>query len=278
MNYTVTIPNDIKDDERIVLPISMNQPLERGEKLNSILKSLTNAGYKEQTTILICDYLNRHNCNSESDSLIQGQNFIKDHHDMLSGFKLWHWADFIESCGEKFISTLSEIKKASSEGTRFYNKIVKTWQKCLSADQSLESSVLYQQEEYAAILCMTMFDHLIYPKRITNGIAQLYSQFQGKKPTYHHIKISEHKKNDESIKKSESIHVTKDRRHVHVAFRALLDHAEQLLKSSELSTKSKQVFGEEMENLLMSHQLISSEISELFTKNCEFEEQKVAIN
>lgn len=113
-------------------------------------------------------------------------------------------------------------------------------------------------EEYAAVLCMEEFDHLLYPKRITNGLAYLYNYFSGKKPQYHHVKISEIKavaQGDLFINVNQTPH-KKDRRHIHIAFRALLEHMDSLLASGELSDKAKKLFAEEAENVLMAHGLL----------------------
>lgn len=258
MEYIASIPSNINSNETIVLPISMSQPLERGKKLESILTALKENGYQKQTTILVCDYLNRHNCKEDSESLRQGKEFIEDHVDILEGFNVIHWADFIQNCGDDFIRKLNDICEKSPEQSRFYNKMKKTWEKCLSATQSLESSILYQREEYAAVLCMSQFDYLLYPKRITNGLAYLYNHFSEKKPQYHHVKISEKNKVNK-IDCHKSIKESSERRHLHVAFRAIIDHVDYLLKSNEMSEKAKKLFAEEMENVLMSHGLGSSE-------------------
>lgn len=257
MDYKVTIPLSIQTTETIVLPISMYQPLEQGEKLQSTLASLAYHGYKENTTILICDYLNRHNCANGQEAIAQGDTLLAEHKDMLEGFKLVRWATFLNQRQEKFAQALQLIQERSPKGSRFYDKMRKTWEKCLSANHSLDASIAYQQEEYAAILCMDEFDHLIYPKRITNGMAYLYNNFDGHKPVYHQFKIAEIK----APKNPVALVEQKQKRHVHIAFRALLDHAEELLKSNELSDKAKAVFAEEMENLLMSNGLLTEDIS-----------------
>ena len=51
MSFYCTLPQDIKESETIVLPISMNQPLERGERLAAILKSFEEYGYKKRVKI-----------------------------------------------------------------------------------------------------------------------------------------------------------------------------------------------------------------------------------
>ena len=264
MNFHCTLPHDIKKDETIVLPISMNQPLERGERLFSILEAFKACGYMKQVTILVCDYLNRHNCTDEMESLAQGDKFLKDHENELQGFRVIRWKTFLDSIEQvKFSTCLNEIIQKSQVGTKFYNKMKKTWEKCLSATQAFDSSIKYQTEEYASILCMTEFDHLFYPKRITNGMAYLYNYIKGSKPTYHHIKITENKSSlTPPLEHTEDFFIGSiktNRNHIHIAFRALIDHMDALLSSQELSLKAKKVFAEEAENLLMTHCLLDRE-------------------
>lgn len=269
MNYQASIPTDISSNENIVLPISMNQPLERGDSLKAILHAIEVNGYKSQVTILVCDYLNRHNCNDEGEAIKQGDAFIHDHAAILNGYRILRWKEFLDGIeNNKFHDHIKQIQEKGQEGSRFYNKIRKTWEKCLSADQNLDNSIQYQIEEYAAILCMTEFSHLFYPKRITNGMAYLYSFIEGYKPKYHHVKVSQIKSpvQQDGIKNERFFignSTTSDtsRNHIHIAFRGLLDHIDLLLNSSELSSKSKKLFAEEAENLFMKHGL-SGEIFE----------------
>lgn len=257
MDYKSLIPIDISCNDKIVLPISMNQPLERGGHLKSILNAIEINGYKNQTTILVCDYLNRYNCKKEEEAIKQGEEFLQDHAAILVGYNVIRWKDFLAEKKEEFNKHIIEIYEKSQIGSRFYNKIRKTWEKCLSTDQSLDNSIKYQVEEYAAILCMHEFQHLFYPKKMTNAMVYLYSFIEGSKPKYHHIKISRVKNTfSQCDVKNETffignIHSSKN--HMHIAFRGLLEHIEILLKSAELSLKSKKLFVEEVENICMKH-------------------------
>lgn len=259
MKFSAVLPDNITNNETIVLPISMSQPLERGERLAAILKKIEDQGYKDRTTILICDYLNRHNCTTDIEALLQGDSFIDDHKEILDGFKIIKWKEYIQSKCE-FSKRLEEITNISNDNSRFYNRIKKTWEKCLSTSQALSASIKYQREEYAAILCMNDFNHLFYPKRITNGMAYLYNFVAGEKPTYHHVKLSELKKQNENCPSSQLIALDlplkKDRRHIHISFRVILDQIDVLLRTDELSLKSKKIFSEEAENIFMGYGLV----------------------
>ncbi|HAT7841686.1 hypothetical protein QBD27_14135 [Legionella pneumophila] len=258
-NFSAVIPGNIPVNETIVLPISMSQPLERGERLAAIINSIRAHHYEDRTTILVCDYLNRHNCETDAKALEQGDQFLKEHHHMLNGLHIVRWQDFLATRNQEvFANRFSEVQEKNADGSHFHLKMKKTWEKCLSATQSLDASIQYQMEEYAAVLCMEEFDHLLYPKRITNGLAYLYNYFSGKKPQYHHIKMSEIKTvtQEELFSNLNQVPKNKDRRHIHIAFRALLEHMDTLLASGELSDKAKRVFAEEAENVFMTHGLL----------------------
>lgn len=250
MTFIASLKNSIPKGESIVLPISMHQPLEREERLASILNYLKTHNLQDNTTILICDYLNRYNDLTDEEAISLGDEFISSHKNFLHDFKIIRWKEYIDYKRERFTEAFKMIVSKSQSGSRFYDKMRKTWEKCLSANYSLEASIKYQQEEYALVLCMDEFSHLIYPKRITNGMAYLYSNFTDSMPTYHHIRISE-VKNDKKYSYVENSCQKKDRRHIHVAFRAIIEHMECLLNSDEISEKAKKVFIEEIENISM---------------------------
>ncbi len=164
--YSAAIPQNIPEQESIIIPISMKQPLERGEYLAALVNALLLSQYQKQTTFLICDHLNRHNCTNENEAIEQGTVFLSQHQDMLSNFNIIRWQDFITQKSKDFLIRMKEIQHHNQLEPHFYLKMKKTWEKCLSANQSLESSIAYQMEEYAALLCMNEYDHLFYPKRI----------------------------------------------------------------------------------------------------------------
>jgi hypothetical protein len=254
-NFIAVLPDNIPVHETIILPISMSQPLERGERLAAIIKSIRAHHYENRITILICDYLNRHNCDTDAQALEQGDEFLREHQNILDGLNIVRWKEFLANREEIFTRHFAEVRQKSNDGSHFYSKMKKTWEKCLSATQSLDASIQYQMEEYAAVLCMEEFDHLLYPKRITNGLAYLYNYFSGKKPQYHHIRISQVKPTtpEKLFININPVPHKKDRRHIHIAFRAILEHMDTLLASDELSDKAKRLFAEEAENVFMTH-------------------------
>lgn len=266
LNFSAILPSAIASHESIVLPISMNQVLERGERLAAIINSIYTHQYQDRVTILLCDYLNRHNCLNDEDALLQGDIFLKEHHHLLDGLKILRWQDFLNSREPNiFTARFDEIITKSQHHSNFYLKMKKTWEKCLSATQSLEASIQYQMEEYAAVLCMQEFDHLFYPKRISNGLAYVYNHFSVKIPKYHHIKISEIKtvSKNELFANLHALSSYKEMQHVHIAFRGLLENMSVLLASHELSDKAKYVFAQEAENILLMHGLMDKNTENL---------------
>lgn len=193
---------------------------------------------------MLCDYLDRHNCNEQL-ALQRGDAFIEQHKSMLTGFVIKRWKVFIDERSIKFNEKLENIKSSSKPESPFMNKMVRTHKKCLTA-QPVENSVRYQQEEYAAILCMDEFDELIYPKPISDGMAYLYGHFEGKKPNYNHIKVTQVK----NTLFFESKKTSMNHNHMHVALRAELRHIEDLLNSDEIPLASKQLFADAIENIL----------------------------
>lgn len=247
MPFIALIDPPITVGKTIVLPVSMSQHLEQGERLKSILDELERKGHKANTTILLCDYLDRYNC-SESLALEKGENFLATHKLMLEGFKVKRWQEFIDERKIKFNEKLSVIQKKSLPDSLFMNKIQITHKKCLSSTQTLENSLRYQQEQYAAILCMDEFDELIYPKRISDGMAYLYSQFDDeKKPHYNYVKINQQKQTLFFEPKKKSSY------NMPIALRLQIESIEKLLISDEISEASKQLFAETVQNVLAMH-------------------------
>ncbi len=230
---------------KIVIPISMNQPLQTGVAFKAQLDALKTLGHaKSNITILVCDTLNRHNC-SESESMKQGNDFILANKETLQGYNIIRWQEFVESHQPQFNEAHNRIITISQPKSYFYEKIRKTWEKCLSA-QEFQASLKYQREEYAAILCMHEFDYLIYPKRPTNGIAYTYSHFKITKPEYIHARINK----TQAEKSQKPISFNEMVRPIPLAVRMALDDVETILSSSEISTQDKVFFADALQNLI----------------------------
>lgn len=264
LSYGVKEFPNIQKDKKIILPISMNQPYERGDRLKAILSAIEKNGHKENTTILICDYLNRFNC-SEEESLQQGKVFFQEHQDMLSGFKIKYWKPFVEEREQKFKLELKKIEANSQEGSQFLLKMKKMWKKCMPTSL-LENSIKYQREEFAIIGCMDEFDIILYPKKIGDSLSFLYNHIEGNKPFYHQIKVSEFSQKKENQNKQENITILnpgvtsistfgknrKKRPHnsLPLVGRVLISQLETILDSPELSFESKERIADDIENLI----------------------------
>ncbi len=252
MSYTVEFNvENIPQNTKVILPISMGQFLQTGERLQVLLEYLK--AHKADITVLICDGLNSFNV-GDVIAEEQGNKYIEEHQSILDNIKVIRWRQFISDREILFKEKLAEINSKSQEGSPFYKKMEKTWKKCLSS-QLKENSLLYQRNEYAAILCMNEFDMLIYPKRITDGMAHLYSNIQGKKPDYQVAKIKQvNEKNYPAINSGTNSSVLffkkKKTEHMHVALRMALDYLEKLLENQEIPVASKELFINEFENIV----------------------------
>jgi PAS domain S-box-containing protein len=164
MPYKVELSCPLPNNARVVIPISMGQPLETGERLAALLEAVKDC----DVTVLICDTLNRHNSNEES-ARKQGDDYLAAHAEFLTQVKIERWREWLTERQAKFEDKLILIEKESQPESDFYGKMVKTANKCLS-NQKVDNSLKYQREEYSAILNMSEFDYLIYPKRIKDHI------------------------------------------------------------------------------------------------------------
>ncbi|AHE67925.1 hypothetical protein Loa_02383 [Legionella oakridgensis ATCC 33761 = DSM 21215] len=124
LSFSAVIPANIPPHETIVLPISMSQPLERGERLAAIIQSIRDHKYDDRTTILVCDFLNRHN-SSDSSSLDQGETFLKEHETILKHFRIVRWQEFISSRNEVFLEKYAEVCDKNKDASHFYLKMKK---------------------------------------------------------------------------------------------------------------------------------------------------------
>lgn len=107
--YTAKIYEQIPKNAKVVMPISMGQPLQQGEKLQAILASFESY----DLTCLLCDYLNRHNV-GETAALEQGDSFIEKYQTILSQYKLIRWKETICDTPQ-FTSFYNQIMKDSGK-------------------------------------------------------------------------------------------------------------------------------------------------------------------
>ncbi|CAM4440027.1 MAG: hypothetical protein LEGION0398_MBIBDBAK_01408 [Legionellaceae bacterium] len=253
---------NIKENTKIIIPVSMGQKLETGEHLKALLEKLQN--YNADVTLLICDGLNKFNVGEENAEQ-QGNDYLKENAETLKNFKIIRWNDFIESKKDLFENKLKEINEKSNETSFFYKKMEKTWEKCLSS-QKKENSISYQRNEYAAILCMEDFDMLIYPQKVTTAMSFLFNTFKIHKPTYNaaKIKIDIQKNAVSQITPNTELtlfHNNKKPKHMHIALRSNLEQIQKLFQSSEISLQSKQQFIDEFGNFVNLFNNINTNIS-----------------
>lgn len=247
--YKVTIPDSSSISKQVILPISMSQTLERGKALECLLKKANEIYKPENVTVLLCDYLNRHNLDSDKEALLMGEKFIDENKLALSENRVLRWKEYMES-KKDFDYNLNLITDKSSPKSLFFGKMSKVHRNCKSST-SLEASVKYQREEFSLILCMKEFDAIIYPRKPSTAMNYLYSEIEGKKPLFIHAKV---RKN--SPKKAPSLLFfppSKTKIHnqpMHISLRLLLQQIDVLLQSPEIPSKSKLMFLEKLRDTL----------------------------
>lgn len=266
MTFRATI-FDLKIDAEILFPISMNQPLERGERLQAIVNAIKEKNYQDKVTILICDYLNRHNKIDEISSLQEGDEFVRQHQEILTGFKIVHWKDFIDSRSEEFNFYLNDLTQLKETNTVFSQKLYRTWKRCLKSNQTLENSINYQIEEYAALLCSHQFDYQIYPMKISDGMSFLYQYAINQKikvPQYIHVKILHDKAPVGGFFKNPLLQESpKKNQNLHIAFRGVLAQVDLLMASEDLSKESKIIFVDSLQNIFLMNGLVDIDFPSL---------------
>jgi hypothetical protein len=240
--YKVSLPERLSTHNKIVLPISMSQPLERGEALKALLSQLELNYGVENITILICDFLNRHNLENEESALEMGDIFIKEHKDILSKYNVIRWFDYLKSKKE-FEVNLKKITELSPEKSLFDGKMCKVHRSCKSSF-SLKASINYQREEFALILCMHEFDALVYPQKISNSMNYLYRNIDGKKPDYIAAKVTKNPTLSSTTPLFFQQNLKKEVTHqsMHISLRLHLEQMKVLMNSSEIPLSSKIIF------------------------------------
>ena len=245
---TIKFSLEIPKGSKVIVPSSMGSDL-KGEKLKELINNL-----KENdcdVTILIADTLQKYNYDYTT-ALKMGDNFLLENKGILKDVKVIRWDEFIESKKELFEKNKNLIEQKATKGSTFYNKMVRTQNKC-AVSKDIDSSLEYQKEEYAAILTMSEFDYFIYSKSITDAMACLYNgQIIGiKNPQYIHVSFPQLlAKNAQEV----GIFKAKNKQQENslpLVLRMAYDQVETVLNSNEISETSKQIFIERLNNLLI---------------------------
>ena len=124
-----------------------------------------------------------------------------------------------------------------------------TWKKCKSSNE-LKNSISYQKEEYAVTLCMEEFTDIVYPRKISDGLAYFMRNIEGKKPKYHHVRIQKIENGSSLDSKQTFFKEDKKRNFVPLALRMVLEQVETIMTSPEVSSSDKKIFAEEIENTI----------------------------
>jgi hypothetical protein len=218
------------------MPISLEQPLHKGESLRALL-----AYYKKYNPVLLlADTLHRFN-HDEITARAKGEQFIAEHAEIISGYQLQRWDEWTKKYHAEIEGHKQALNSLCVPGSLFYEKCVLTAETCQTIS-SLENSLAYQIEEYAAIFVMSReFDYLVYPRAASPGNSIIYKLFPDiRKPVYvnanaKRIPLEQYQeRNDKPLP---------------VAIRLLLDHIESILASSEISSENKRSLITRIEDL-----------------------------
>lgn len=200
MPIKVGFARTINEGSKAVIAISMENTLKEGgmlqagEKLKAQIDELKER--KCDITILVADELQRLNfCLLSDPETVQeeatkkaramGDIFLRDNIDnkatitqqeldenkpvTIHGCKVIRWKQYLAEKKDQFQSmkelVQAECKNPLEQESEFYKKMKQAFKSSRTgADHSLEHSLNLQIEEYATILCMSEFEHLVYPK------------------------------------------------------------------------------------------------------------------
>jgi hypothetical protein len=133
--------------------------------------------------------------------------FLKKHNYILSQqSNFFTWDQFIQSNGEdNYRESFDNVLKKSKEGSEWYQLMYETHTQ-VKASINLAQSLEYQRKEYAAILLMNSYDHLVYLGGISPAWAYLYHTFKTKKPLFTKAALKNDENSSSSIRRSDINH------------------------------------------------------------------------
>lgn len=179
---------EIHTDSKVVLPISMTNPAFTFDVISHILDHLK----EHAVTVLVCDYLNRHNVGEEQ-ALRQGDAFLEKHQTLFTAnVEVIRWQAWIEAHQSAYNVSFKKIMELSGDGSDLQRAMLKTARQRknkVTREDDIAASLKYQREEYAVIDCMKEYDQLIYIALITHGMGVFYKYAEITCPQYVHCKV-----------------------------------------------------------------------------------------
>lgn len=185
---------------KIIVPFSMNRYSPSGSKfdpsnkkiiqydqdieliLNQLVFYSLESRIKKQTRevhILSTAGLHAINCGKEEAQKIE-EHFLSRHSELLKELpQTLKWNDFIASHQREFDRLYQCVHEKSEQGSLWHTKMVETFQNVRTATTTLEKSVEYQRQEYAAIILMAQlgYTHLLYFGHISSAWSFAYRVF-----------------------------------------------------------------------------------------------------
>lgn len=258
MPYTVKFVPDLTEGCQVVVPISLSNPKFNRESILAIVQTAIEMNVK--ITILIADYLSRHNMSVE-DSLRKGDAIINECSEAFNypQITVVRWKEWIAAREEQFDLSIKSARTMYAKNENFREGILRTAKQCKSV-MSQDSSIEYQLEEYAALLCKQTYDYLLYPAYISHGMLGLYEAYQIKKPVYVHVQLKNLKPKllssstffSSSVQEKNQVQNKLSRgraMHASLFTRCLVENIETLLSSPEVSPQDKDWFLEKIRHL-----------------------------
>lgn len=193
-NNSVTFQPYLKEKSKLILPISLSRYNVDKQvtkafdmSLDKILQKtslLLKMGYIDQVDILTTADLQKVNWSSELADKYENH-FLNKHAKVLGEQSaVYKWNEWIDLIGRNlYQQTYLDVCEKSSEGTSWYYFMLDTFNK-LKSETSLKASLDYQRQEYAAILLMDNYDHIVYPGNITIAWAYLYYIYNKQTPLF----------------------------------------------------------------------------------------------
>lgn len=294
MPFEIEVEGISKDSKRI-MPISMGQRYHSGEHLQALVAWAKGTN----TTILVADYLQRHNLGDEKKALDKGNQFLKQNEAIfkelilvdglenwekyknLSHAKIMRWKTWEEICPREVDAAKALLEENSKAGSHLLKAMERTAARCFSAFDK-ESSIKYQKEENAYLLTFDCFDDHLYPRPLNDSQAEVYKQFPSKLPKHRiprFVNLAPGRQNvsygefwaGSKPDEQKKYPVEKAKLSLHPALRMALMNIEMVLNSHEISPKAKEEFIRQCNNIFASSEaslLVSAKESESVESVC----------
>ena len=260
---------EIKEGSKVVLPISMGNLGFTFKVMSSLIEALEG----HAITVLVCDYLNRHNV-GEEEAIKQGDAFLERNRALLEAdnIEVIRWKPWIQAHQGDYDVAYEKILRLSADGSdlqRAMRTTARKKKKKATTENEIKASINYQREEYAVIDCMKEYDQLVYIAPITYGMGVFYKHADITCPEYVHCKVKTPSPCLQALRETEveASLLTEVNQHsagfflpaaqqkvkpkaLSFGYQACLNQVEEILFSSQVSTSEKKAIAEYLQRLV----------------------------